>query len=69
MAQKRLAMSKSKTILRLYFLGGVVRSRQIAHGAGDGAAATHAAEIAQTQDGFDMSHGKPRLCHSLPPLR
>ena len=36
MAQKRLAMSKSKTILRLYFLGGVTHSRPIARAAGCG---------------------------------
>ncbi len=36
MAQKRLAMSKSKTILRLYFLGSVTRSRQIARAVGCG---------------------------------
>ncbi|MDA8363533.1 MAG: IS21 family transposase, partial [Gammaproteobacteria bacterium] len=29
-------MSKSKTILRLYFLGGVTRSRQIARAVGCG---------------------------------
>ena len=36
MAQKRLAMAKIKTILRLYFLGGITRSRLIARASGCG---------------------------------
>ncbi|MHB8345974.1 MAG: hypothetical protein ACYDHM_02120 [Acidiferrobacterales bacterium] len=36
MIQKRRAISKSKTILRLYFLGGGPRSRPIARTVGCG---------------------------------
>ncbi len=36
MAQKRLAMAKIKTILRLHYLGGIMRSRLIARASGCG---------------------------------